>query len=285
MPRLSHPTDRPKRWKLLLRRQRRRFRATAWLLGVGAIVAVLVALGANAVRRLDMASLRERLGSSTAQAGLRVNQVLIEGRATTPEPLLRAALGISVGSPILGFSVEAAKARIESLSWVQNASVERRLPDTILVVLKERRPFAVWQNQGRFTLIDRDGQPVPDQDVAAFSSLPLVVGVGAPARAAALLDTLAAYPTITSHMVAAVRVGDRRWNLHLNNGCDVLLPEDAAPAALKRLAELQQAHALLDRPLLVVDMRLPDRLVIRPRGEANGDPRGDPHADAGRRPT
>jgi cell division protein FtsQ len=279
MPRLSSATDRPKHWKLLLRRQRRRLRPLVWLLGCLAVVALLVQMGLTAARRFDTAILRERLGNSTAAIGLRVRQVRIEGRATTPEPLLRAAIGVAKGSPILGFSVAGAKARIESLSWVQTATVERRLPDTILVVVKERRPFAIWQNQGKFLLVDRDGQPVPDQDIASFSDLPLVVGAGAPASAAALLDALAAYPTIVSHMVAAVRVGERRWNLNLTNGCDVLLPEDGEPAALQRLAGLQQAHALLDRPLQVIDLRLADRLVVRPRAEAGVDPRADPRTD------
>ena len=157
-----------------------------------------------------------------------------------------------------------ARARLETLSWVQSATVSRRLPGTIVVSLVERHPFAVWQNQGKFMLIDRDGHPVPDQDVAAFGQLPLVVGLGAPAPAPALLDALAAYPVIKSHTVAAVRVGERRWNLHLTNGGDVLLPEGQVPAALQRLAELQTAHALLDRPLQVIDLRLPDRLVVRP---------------------
>jgi cell division protein FtsQ len=279
MPRLSSATDRPKHWKLLLRRQRRRLRPVFWLLGCAAIAALLVQMGLTALRHFDTAMLRERLGISTAAIGLRVKQVRIEGRATTPEPLLRAAIGVAKGSPILGFSVAGAKARIESLSWVQTATVERRLPDTILVVVKERRPFAVWQNQGKFLLVDRDGQAVPDQDIASFSDLPLVVGAGAPASAAALLDLLGSYPTIMSHLVAAVRVGERRWNLNLSNGCDVLLPEDGEAAALQRLAGLQQAHAVLDRPLQVIDLRLPDRLVIRPHAEAGQDAHPDPRTD------
>ena len=75
-----------------------------------------------------------------------------------------------------------------------------------------------------------------------------------------------------ARMVAAVRVGERRWNLQLRSGIDVLLPEGHEAAALDRLAALQQDHALLDRPLEVIDMRLPDRLVLRPRAEPAADP-------------
>jgi len=275
MPRVTrHPSnsvnDRPAAMRLLLRRGWRRLRPAGWLgLGIALLLGGAVALhtllpGGSPGRSLS--TLRERIGNATATLGLRVNDIVIQGRANTPEPLLRAALGISKGDPILGFSLDAARRNVEKLSWVDQATIERRLPDTVVVQLVERRPFAIWQNQGRFVLIDHDGNTVTDSDVASFATqVPLVVGPGAPAAAASLLDALAAYPLIMSRMVAAVRVGGRRWNLRMNNGADVLLPEGGEAAALAKLKELQATYALLDRPLQVVDLRLPDRLVIRPQ--------------------
>ncbi len=65
-----------------------------------------------------------------------------------------------------------------------------------------------------------------------------------------------------------VRIHERRWNLRLHNGTDVLLPEGAEAAAILRLAELQREARLLDRPLAAIDLRLPDRLVLRPTRQA-----------------
>jgi cell division protein FtsQ len=270
MPRIARGprnsvNDRPGRLKLLLRRQRRLLRPAGW----AAFGTVVVLLGLVAVRSASpqgtLATLRERLGGATAFAGLRVTDVVIEGRANTPEPLLRAAIGVNRGDPILGFSVELARQRIETLSWVEHATVERRLPGTVVVFLQERRPFAIWQNQGKFVLIDRNGQVVANQDLAEFHQLPLVVGPGAPGAAAVLLDALTDRPDLQKRITAAVRVGERRWNLRLNNGADVMLPEGHEAQALDRLVKLQQEHALLDRPLAAIDMRLGDRLVVRPR--------------------
>ena len=254
--------DRPGRWKLIWRNQRRRLRSGALL--TGAVVLGFATLyGIQALG--DGASLRERIGDVAATLGLRVSNVIVEGRSKTPEPMLRAALGIRPGEPILSYSLSEARQRLESIKWVETATVERRLPATIVVRLVERRPFAVWQSEGKFLLVDRDGDIVADSDVAAFSGqLPLVVGPGAPAAAAALMDMLTTQPDLQKRVVAAVRVGERRWNLRMNNGADVMLPEGAEIQALARLAELQASHALLDRPLAVVDLRLPDRLVVRP---------------------
>jgi cell division protein FtsQ len=212
---------------------------------------------------------------------MRVTHIVIEGRANTPEPLIRAALGVSKGDPILGFPLEDTRARIEKLPWIEHATVERRLPGTVVLFLQERRPFAVWQRQGKFLLVDRAGQVVADQDVAQFRTLPLIVGPGAPAAAGPMLDALADRPALQARVQAVVRVGERRWNLHMDTGTDVMLPEGHEVAALDRLAQLQQEHAVLDRPLIAIDMRLPDRLLLRPRP----DPDAPPAAGSARKPT
>jgi cell division protein FtsQ len=263
--------ERPTRWQLLRRRQRWLLRPIAW----GIVGVALLAGVANLVRTMQpghsIASLRERIAAGTS---LLVRDIVVEGRSLTPEPVLRAALGVSKGDKLLGFSLDAARARIERLTWVQHATVERRLPGTVVVQLVERRPFAVWQTGDRFVLIDRAGQVVAEQDpvkdAAAFATLPLVVGPGAPEFAAALLDQLALQPSLRSRVVAAIRVGERRWNLRLNNGADVLLPEGAEAAAMRRLMELHGTQALLDRPLQTLDLRLPDRMVVRAQPEAHG---------------
>jgi cell division protein FtsQ len=289
MPRVTRrpggPTgDRPSALRLLLRRGWKLVRPVRWVVFgcvvlVGGAVALHLLLppgsgsqsGTGAASGGSLTTFRERIGNATASLGLRVETIVIEGRANTPEPLLRAALGISKGDPILGFSLDAARRNVEKLSWVEQATIERRLPDTVVVQLVERRPFAIWQNQGKFVLIDRDGQTVTNEDVGQFRQLPLVVGPGAPGAATPLIDALMAHPGLLARVVAAVRVGERRWNLQLRGGMNVMLPEGREAVAIERLVVLQQDHALLDRPLEVVDMRLPDRLVLRPRAEPAAD--------------
>jgi cell division protein FtsQ len=284
MPRVAkREIARPSRLKLMLRRQRRMLKPLSLsFVSFGVVLAGLVV-----VHSAQTGGIAARLQRSFAKRiDLRVQDIQIEGMKNTPEPLLRAALGVAKGDPILGFSVTAARDRIESLSWVEHVAVERRLPGTIWVALTERRPFAIWQSQGKFLLIDRDGQIVTNEDVAAFGELPLVVGAGAPPHAAALLDLLASFPDIRDHVAAMVRVGERRWNLQLKNGMTVMLPEGHEEAALKRLHDLQSSQALLDRPLVSIDMRLPDRLAVRTKqGAAATTPDAHPADTANRRAT
>jgi cell division protein FtsQ len=267
---------RPSRMKLLVRRQRRNLRLAAWAISGFAVVLVGVSVAHSAQTGGTVAQLQHRFGQAI---DLRVQKIDIIGQSNTPEPLLKSALGVNVGDPILGFSVEGARQRIESLSWVQYVAVERLLPGTIRVDITERSPYAIWQNQGKFQLIDRAGDVVTNEDVAAFTDLPLVVGQGAPAHALEILTLVAAQPDIKSRVAAIVRVGERRWNLQLKNSVTVMLPEGHDREALQRLADLQAKQQLLDRPLVFIDMRLPDRLAVRPR-PADAKPADGKPADA-----
>jgi cell division protein FtsQ len=278
MARKGSVNDRPPKWKLFLRRQRWMLRPLGWLCVGLAVSASGVVLLRNAQPGSFIASLRERIGNVTADAGMRIKDIVIEGRANTPEPLLRAALGFNKGDPIIGFSLDQARLRIEKLPWVAHATVERRLPGTVVVALTERRPFAIWQNQGKYVLIDREGHLVTDEEVAKFRDLPLIVGPGAPEAAQVLLDALTDRPAIQTRVVAAMRISERRWNLRMKNGTDILLPEGHEVAALDRLLVLQQETALLDRPMQWIDMRLGDRLVLRPLAVTSDKPEPAPPA-------
>ena len=264
--------DRPSGWRLALRRQRRYLCPALWTGAASvAVIGLIVVFHSTAPRGASggsVSTMRERIGAMTAASGLRVKDIVIEGRANTPEPLLHAAIGVSRGDPILGFSLEELRARIETIPWVEKATVERRLPGTLVINLQERRPYAIWQNQGKYVLVDRTGQVVADQDVAEFRHLPLIVGMGAPNAAANLLDALRERPSLAEKIAASVRVGERRWNLRMTSGTDVMLPEGHEVAALDRLIQLQQEHAVLDRPLVAIDLRLPDRMVFRPKPDA-----------------
>ena len=107
-----------------------------------------------------------------------------------------------------------------------------------------------------------------------FAALPLVVGAGAAGRARAFLGRLEEYPAIREQVRACVLVAERRWNLKLKNGVDVRLPENDVERALDTLAGLDRDKRLLSRDILAVDLRSPDRVVVR-LSDAAGQARED----------
>ncbi|HEX6103510.1 MAG TPA: FtsQ-type POTRA domain-containing protein, partial [Alphaproteobacteria bacterium] len=166
-----------------------------------------------------------------ADSGLRVRNVLVEGRSETKAADILEALEAERGAPLLAIDVAGAKERLERLPWVKSATVERRLPDTLRVRVEERKAFALWQHGKRLALIDRDGTVIVRDNLARFADRPLVVGEGAERRAAEIVDLLAGDPKLRREVEAAVLVSGRRWNLRLKGGIEVRLPEEGMDQA------------------------------------------------------
>lgn len=196
------------------------------------------------------------------EAGFAVTDIAVEGRKHTDKSDLAEALGVTTGAPILSFDPETALNKIEKLPWINGATVVRKLPNTIYIKLIEREPLARWQREGKVVVIDREGKELPGAKPEKFSSLPLVMGEDAPGETAEFLTALKDFPAIKNLMEAAVRVSDRRWNLHLQPKLLVKLPEHNISGALQRLSQLIREQKILERSIVAVDLRLPDRMFL-----------------------
>lgn len=224
----------------------------------------------TAQARIDSAA-RSVAGALTP---FKLADVTVEGREYVERNAILAALNVKTGDSLLGIDLQAARRRLEAIDWVSSATVERRMPDTLYVTLKERRAVAIWQNGDEYTLIDTNGRTVRASRMPpGYESLLLLGGPGAPEHVGELLLLLAWEPAIAKQLRAAVWVGQRRWNLVLTNGTEIWLPEEDAVAALQRVAKLDRSYGLLSREFGVVDLRLPDKLYLRKRAaEASSGP-------------
>jgi cell division protein FtsQ len=238
----------------------------AALLGLGLVVALSIwVMGGGFRGTLD--GVAQRLVAWSGQTGLVVGKVVVEGRRWTPPEALRSQLDIRLGMPLLAVDTAAARDRLETLAWVERAGVTRLLPDAVQIRLLERQPLALWQRDGRFEVIDRAGAVIegglhdhPDE----YGHLRVLVGDGAPQEAASLFALLSTEPALSSRVVAATRVGERRWNVHLDHDVEVWLPERDVLGAWRTLADKARDDALLERAVTVIDLRfLPERLRLR----------------------
>jgi cell division protein FtsQ len=236
-------------------------------------------LSGSPLAQSALQSVVDAMVEATGLLGFTVSDVTVEGRETTDGETILAALAARPGTPILAVSPKRAKQQLESLPWVRTAVIERRLPGTLYVRLVERKPLALWQRGGKIALIDRVGAVIPVDRLDRFAKLPMVVGEGAASHAAELLDMLASEPDLAARVTAAIRVGDRRWNLRIDNAIDVLLPADEPARAWAQLAHLDRSSALLQRDVQTIDIRLPDRVVLRVSPEA---PKETPVSKKGR---
>ena len=240
------------------------------LAGVAGVIVILASAGAILWAGGYVGILTDKMAraadAGAVAAGFEIRRITLKGRTQTASDELEGAIGPIIGDSILSFDADRARARIEELGWVRVASVSRLLPNTIHVSIRERSPAAVWQMSGALHLIDIDGAIIREIGAYEYSNLPLIVGAGAPDAASGILQALAQHPDIAEMTSALVRVGERRWNVRLRNGVDLRLPDEGFADSLDALATLQETSAILDQPLEYIDLRDPERMVVRKRG-------------------
>ena len=203
--------------------------------------------------------------SVTADAGMTVQSIQTEGQNRVPADDIRAAVGIEIGTPIFEVDLAAARNRVQAIGWVESVIVERHLPSTLHVRIVERTPVALWQRNQQLVMVDRAGKEIATESVGQFGHLPIIVGDGALDHMPTLLDAMATDPVLSERVQAAIWIGGRRWTLHFDNGLEAKLPEIEIGAAWARLVREIGSHRLLDEPIAVVDLRLPDRTIFRAR--------------------
>lgn len=197
------------------------------------------------------------------RAGFAVTDIVVEGGTPNDKGQILAALELQKGQPILAFDPRQALQKLQTIPWVQQGVVERRLPGTIYITLKSRTPFAIWQYQNQLKLIDAQGHVLRGVGLHEKLALPHVVGAGAQTEAASLFTALADNaPAVAAMLQTAVRVSERRWDLHMPGNIVVKLPEEHMEAALKRLNSLVTDQAILQRNIIGLDLRLPDRMIV-----------------------
>jgi cell division protein FtsQ len=204
------------------------------------------------------------------RAGFQSANVSIEGASRLARADILRIAGITESSTLFLTDADATRMRLLRNAWIAEATVAKLYPDRLEITIVEKKPFAVWQSRGNFFVIAKDGTVIDQlaRERVRDAGMPIVVGEGAERRAQDFLAVLDRFPAVRGETVAAVLIAERRWNLRLKNGTDVRLPEEDADVALMRLVALDRDKHILSRDVSMIDMRLPDRVVVRLSDEA-----------------
>jgi len=263
----------------LRRSERRDWRLTALKIvskpGVGACLAgaLLLASGVfGAVRGGEYAQFVATQGDlrnvMARTMGFGVAAVTITGGRELPIKQILAAAGVSPRSSLLFLDADKVRERLLKLPLVKDASVDKLFPNRLVINIIERKPFALWQKDGKVSVIAADGTPIDSLNDPRLIHLPFVVGEGANAHIAQFVRLLNAAGDLRDKIRAGVYIGERRWNLNLTNGMEVDLPETGASAAVAEFARVARQSDLLNKDLISIDLRMPGRLVLRISEEA-----------------
>ena len=238
--------------------------------GVGIAASILLlagTLGYGAIAGGHVADvvswLKDARDGAANTIGFRIAAVSLTGSKEVSREEILTTAGVTGQASLLFLDADAARTRLLANPWIADAAVLKLYPDRLQITVTERLAFALWQKDGRVSVIAQDGTVLEPFVEDRYRSLPMVVGRGAAQQAKDFLAVMARHPDVQTQLRASIFVAERRWNLRLNNGIDVRLPEGDIEAALDRLVALDRDKKLLSRDIVAVDLRLPDRVSVR----------------------
>lgn len=201
----------------------------------------------------------------SAQHGLQIDDIIVEGNRRTSYEELVQALNLSDNESILGVDIAHLQQQIEQLTWVRRCVVKRSFfPNNILVNIEERKVKAIWQYEGRFYPVDAEGNVIEVEDYEPDAPILFLAGEGAPHHLEELLAVLSQDDELNARVKGAVFVSERRWNLILDhpNGIILKLPEQNFAEAYQKIALLSKRNGIFKRKLTSVDLRYDNKIVL-----------------------
>ena len=177
---------------------------------------------------------------------------------------IRTVLPLEFPLSNFDLNLEEMRQTVAALPAVGDATLRVRPGGILQVNVTQRQPVAVFRAPEGLKLIDADGVLI--QNIIARADradLPLITGDGAREALAEGLEIYRVAGPLAPRMRGVVRMGERRWDVILENGQRILLPTTDPIVAFERVVALNQAQELLERDVAVVDMRHPARPTIR----------------------
>lgn len=213
----------------------------------------------------------QQYAQATARAGFEVKDVKITGMERVDQLKVYQLVLAEMDRSMALVDIDRVRDDLLEYGWIKDARVSRRLPETLAVDIVERKPVAVWQREGRYSLIDSEGTVLQNISVGEASELPVINGPDANRHTVALNELLDKATALKAQVAGASWVGNRRWDLRFKSGETLALPEGekAAAEALLNFARMDGIHRLLGRDLIHFDLRDPERAYFRkaPKGE------------------
>ncbi len=200
--------------------------------------------------------------------GMGVDTVTISGISELKEQEILAYAGVKARNSLPYLDAEGMRTRLRSIPMIRDAEVRKLYPSRLAITVVERQPYALWQKDGKISIVSADGVPIDAMHDNRYASLPLIVGDGANERLDQYRRILEAAGELSGRIKAGALVSKRRWSIYTTDNVEVRLPELEPEAAVQRLARMQRDHRILDKDIVALDLRVPGRVEVQLSNEA-----------------
>ncbi len=197
--------------------------------------------------------------------GLKIERVEIQGNKIVPTNLILDKILASLGDVskkcLILINLDKLEDNITSIGWVEGVEIRRKLPSTLIIKVIERTPKVIWQSKAKVWLADKQGNLLTDKMDRKYIYLPVIIGQDSLKDIPELFKIISSSEKVEKLVSGAYKIGSRRWDISLNNGIKVKLPEKNPITAWKKLEEIQNKNLIFSKKINYIDLRIEGQLV------------------------
>jgi len=193
--------------------------------------------------------------------GFTINNIQILGIKNITKETIIKIVNNEKQSNILNVNLLNIYNNLKNNDWVEELYIERVLPNTIKISIKEKEAIGIWQYEMSNKLITKDGEIISTANINKFKiDLPIIHGNHANKNANSILKILETNKVLTKNIWSLDYINNRRWNLHFKQGIIVLLPSEGVLRAWNEIIKLQKNYDVLNLGLTELDLRNPNKI-------------------------
>ena len=160
--------------------------------------------------------------------------------------------------------------RLRGVDGVADASVIRRPPGSLKVIVREIEPVALLEDaRGALAVVDADARPLPFDPAKQSLDLPIVrtVGAAGDSSVVGLLARVQVADPALFQTIDAARGTDSRDDVVLELGSHrMLFGRDAGPEVIEAVMLVARDLAAKAKPYVELDARFAGQVVVRRKG-------------------
>jgi len=214
------------------------------------------------LNNIDFEKYSKLLNNFLIKNGFTINNIQILGIKNIPKETIIKIVNNEKKSNILSVNLLNIYNNLRNNDWVEELHIERVLPNTIKINIKEKEAIGIWQYEMSNKLITKNGEIISTANINKFKiDLPIIHGNHANKNANSILKILETNKVLTKNIWSLDYINNRRWNLHFKQGIIVLLPSKGVLKAWNEIIKLQKNYDVLNLGLTELDLRNPNKIL------------------------
>ncbi len=194
----------------------------------------------------------------------KVKKIEVVNSSKNIENYIISQLKFVEGANLSNLDIYEIKRYIETIPWVTRASVRRQYPSVLKIEILEFNPFFIWQVGNKSYVVDGKNRILPKSYLNKMKHIITIKDGKEALLHSAKIRFLIYQDLSVLQLVKYLEYKEYRWDIILNNGIIIRMPEKGEQEAWNLLLQYHRNKDILSRKIKYIDLRIKDTMVVQP---------------------